>query len=501
MKLPKSYYNLVSFIGTVIAGLSLFMIVVLGAVGYLYEDTSSYLGLFIYIIIPGFLIIGLLIIPIGMMIEVKRRKKRELEYIKKGWPIIDLNVAKYRNAIVIFSVGTVILLIMSSIGSYEAFHYTESNEFCGTLCHEVMEPEHVAYQNSPHARVNCVECHVGNGADWYVRSKLSGLRQVYAVITNDFNRPIETPIHNLRPARETCEKCHWPEKFYARQLRQEKHFLADSVNTEWNIGLQMKIGPEHSALGLSEGIHWHINPDVKIEYIPKRDNRKAIPWVKYINLKTGDTILYEDADRPLKKKKLAKATPREMDCMDCHNRPSHNYYTPQAFIDHAMVAGEIPADLPYIKKVAMDIFKDPFDSKDTAIHIIKTYTKQFYAENMPEILETRQADIDQAIEGMINEFSQNIFPAMGASWDEYESHIGHKTYNGCFRCHDDNHKSADGKVISMDCDLCHTIVLQGKPGEEQFASIKEGLEFVHPKKLKDGWDEDLCSECHRYLYN
>ena len=500
MKLPKSYYNIISFVGTIIAGMSLFMIILFSIVGYFYEDTSSYLGLFIFIIIPGFLIIGLIIIPVGMTIEVKRRKKRELEYIKKGWPIIDLNVSRYRNAILIFSVGTIVLFILSSIGSYEAFHYTESTEFCGTLCHDVMEPEYVAYQNSPHARVACVACHVGTGADWYMRSKLSGLRQVYAVLTDDFERPIGTPIHDLRPARETCEECHWPEKFYSRNLRQTIHFLTDSLNTQWNISLQMKIGPEQSALGLSEGIHWHINPNVKIDYIPKRDNRKDIPWVKYTNLETGEVTIYEDEENALSEKKMAAAVERNMDCMDCHNRPSHHYYTPQEFIDHGLISGDIPKDLPFIKKVAMDLFIDPYDSKDTAIQTIENYTKEFYAENMPEILETRATDIDKAIEGMINEFSQNIFPEMMVSWDEYESHIGHKTYNGCFRCHDDNHKSEDGKVISKDCNICHTIVLQGKPGEEQFTSVRDALDFVHPKELEEGWEEDLCTECHRYLY-
>ena len=500
MKLPKSYYNILSFIGTIIAGMSLFMIILFSLVGYFYEDTSSYLGLFIFIIIPGFLIIGLVIIPIGMMIEVKRRKKRELEYIKKGWPIIDLNVSRYRNAILIFGIGTIVLFILSSIGSYEAFHYTESVEFCGTLCHDVMEPEYVAYQNSPHARVACVACHVGTGADWYMRSKLSGLRQVYAVLTDDFERPIGTPIHDLRPARETCEECHWPEKFYSRNLRQTKHFLTDSLNTQWDITLQMKIGPEQSALGLSEGIHWHINPNVKIDYIPKRENRKDIPWVKYTNLETGEVIIYEDEENALSEKKMAAAVERSMDCMDCHNRPSHHYFTPQEFIDHGLISGAIPKDLPFIKKIAMDLFIDPYDTKDTAIYTIKTYTKEYYAENMPEILETREADIDKAIEGMIEEFSKNIFPEMLVSWDEYDSHIGHKTYNGCFRCHDDNHKSEDGKVISKDCNICHTIVLQGKHGEEEFSSVADALDCIHPKELEDGWEKDLCTECHRYLY-
>jgi nitrate/TMAO reductase-like tetraheme cytochrome c subunit len=500
MKLPKSYYNVLSFIGTIVASISFFLILVFVVVGYFYQDTSSYLGLFSFIIFPAFMIMGLVLIPIGMSLERKRLKKREPEYIKQPWPVIDLNVAKYRNFVSIFVVGTVFLLALTSIGSYEAFHYTESNEFCGTLCHEVMEPEYVAYQGSPHARVKCVECHVGTGADWYMRSKLSGLRQVYGVLTNDFNRPIETPIHNLRPARETCEKCHWPEKFYARTLRQTSHFLTDSINTEWNIGLQMKTGPEHSALGLSEGIHWHINSDIKIEYIPKRDNRKAIPWVKYTNLATGKEIIYEDEENALSEKKMAAAEVREMDCMDCHNRPSHNYFSPQEFVDEAMIAGDIPKDLPFIKKIAMDILKDPFENKDTALLTIEQATWDFYRENYPEISKTREADINTSIASLKTRFSQNIFPAMGASWDEYESHIGHKTYNGCFRCHDDNHKAPSGQIIRKDCNICHTIVLQGTPDNPQFASIKGALDFVHPKELKDGWEEDVCAECHRYLY-
>ena len=500
MKLPRSYYNLVSFIGTTLALLSLFTIIFLFVVGLVFEESSSYLGLFTFIILPVFLVIGLLLIPIGMMFEVQRRKKRELEYIKKGWPIIDLNVGRYRNAILIFSIGTLFFVFLTSLGSYEAFHYTESVEFCGTLCHEVMKPEHVAYQNSPHARVACVECHVGTGADWYVRSKLSGLRQVYAVLTDDFNRPIETPIHDLRPARETCEKCHWPEKFYARQLVNEKHYLTDSANTEWNISLQMKIGPEHSAQGLTEGIHWHINPDVKIEYIPKRDNREDIPWVKYTNYSTGEEKIYQDANKPLKEDKIAESVPREMDCMDCHTRPSHHYFTPMEFVDDGITAGDIPADLPYIKKIAMDLFVDPYDHTDTAVMTIKRTIHEFYKEEMPEVYEARLPDIEKAIQGILDGFSKNIFPEMGASWDVYSDHIGHKTYNGCFRCHDDNHVADDGDIIRKDCNICHTINIQGKAGEEEVAGLNKSLEFIHPKELEEGWQEGLCTDCHRYLY-
>lgn len=499
MKLPRSYYNLLSFIGTAIAGISLFMIIYLFAVAYLFEHSSSYLGLFIYIILPVFLVIGLLLIPVGMLIDLRKRKRKK-DYLQKAWPIIDLNVSKNRNAIIIFAIGSLFFLFLTGMGSYEAFHYTESVEFCGTLCHEVMEPEYIAYQNSSHSRVACVDCHVGSGADWYVRSKLSGLRQVHAVLTNSFDRPIKTPISDLRPARETCEECHWPEKFYERQLRYSKHYLTDSLNTEWNISIQMKIGPVHSSLGLSEGIHWHINPDVKIEYISKREDRKKIPWVKYTNNKTGEVKIYQDTIKPLKASKIESSISRNMDCMDCHNRPSHHYLTPQEFIDDALASGDIPKEVPFVKKVAMDLFIDPYETKDTMLMNINNYVTDFYSEYKFNNKEIKIEQINQIINGIKAGANKNIFPNMQVSWDKYPDHIGHKTYNGCFRCHSDNHISEDGSTISKDCNLCHTIVKQGKSGEEIAARVDESLEFIHPVNIKELWKDGLCTECHRYLY-
>ncbi len=278
LKLPRSFYNWTSVIGATIALISLFMIVFLFVITSIFNQGGSYIGVVIYIALPTLMVIGLLMIPVGMIIKFrKQRKEKEKQVLR--WPAFDFNEPRQRNAFMIFSVGTTIFLLLSAIGSYEAFHYTESVEFCGTLCHEVMKPEYVAYQNSPHARVACVDCHVGSGADWYVRSKLSGLYQVYSVIFNKYPKPIAVPIHNLRPARETCEECHWPEKFYARQLRIERHYLADAENTEWDIHLEMKTGPSLSALGLQEGIHWHINPNIKIEYVSTQDDREVIPWV------------------------------------------------------------------------------------------------------------------------------------------------------------------------------------------------------------------------------
>jgi len=318
LKLPPSTHNWISLSGLMIAVITLFMIVFLFLISIIFLEGGSYLGLVIYIVLPVFMIAGLLLIPLGMFITIKRRgyDKKQIE----NWPKIDLNEISHRNAFFIFIIGTTLLLLISAIGSYEAFHFTESVEFCGTLCHKVMKPEHTAYQNSAHARVACVDCHVGTGADWYVRSKMSGMYQIYSVLFNKYQKPIPVPIHNLRPARETCEQCHWPQKFYAQKLRSERHYLNDEENTQWDIQLVMKIGAQQSAHGLKEGIHWHINPDISVEYVSEDDKNLNISLVKYTNNNTGEIKIYTSEEEQLNQ--ISKNDYRKMDCMDCHNRPS-----------------------------------------------------------------------------------------------------------------------------------------------------------------------------------
>jgi nitrate/TMAO reductase-like tetraheme cytochrome c subunit len=500
MKLPKSFHNWTSISGAIVSGIALFMIIFLFVISFFFGEGSSYLGLVIYILLPVIIVIGLIMIPIGMMVHRRRQRKTGINQEMK-WPYVDLNNYRHRNAFVVFTIGTILFLLLSSVGSYEAFHYTESVEFCGTLCHQVMEPEFVAYQNSPHARVSCVECHVGSGANWYVRSKLSGLYQVYAVLSNNFPRPIPTPITSLRPARETCEECHWPEKFYARTLRTEKHYLADENNTEWDISLQMKIGSSYSALGLKEGIHWHINPDVKIEYMAApNSHRDTIPWVKMTNQKTGEEVIYKDPDYFAEGNIAGHMETRTMDCMDCHNRPSHDYKTPIRFINDAMTAGKIPKKLPDVKIVAMEVINNEFPTLDSAMSYIETEVLMYYEFLYEDLFEHQRPLIDMAVTGIQQAYMENVFPHMKVNWNSYPNHIGHLEFNGCFRCHNDRHVSEAGDVISMDCNLCHTIIAQGAIDTMQVSNINIPLEFVHPNDPNQAWKNELCSECHKELY-
>jgi formate-dependent nitrite reductase cytochrome c552 subunit len=500
LKLPASSYNWTSVIGATVALISLFMIVFLFVITSIFNQGGSYIGVVIYIALPALLVIGLVMIPIGMIIKFKKQSK-EKEKKVLAWPSIDFNDPKHRNAFMVFSVGSTIFLLLSAIGSYEAFHYSESVEFCGTLCHKVMKPEYVAYQNSPHAKVACVECHVGAGADWYVRSKLSGLYQVYSVTFNLYPRPIPVPIRNLRPARETCEECHWPEKFYARQLRTERHYLTDAANTEWDIHLQVKTGPSMSALGLQEGIHWHINPDIKVEYIATTDDRETIPWVRYTNLKTGEVHVYNDSQHPLEPGQMDTLIVRQMDCMDCHNRPSHNYQTPNFAINNAITAGLIPKELPEIKLMAVQAMNAEYSTNDSAMKGIEKAINEYYSSNYEEIYNSRPELINQAIAGIKDAYQKNVFPEMKVRWKEYPNHIGHMEFNGCFRCHNDTHSTETGRVIPMNCDLCHNIVAQGTPGNMQvIASLDGSLEFFHQNDPDQNWKGGLCSDCHMDLY-
>ncbi len=496
--MPKNAYNWITITGFLLAVNSLIVIILLFLFTMLSSETNPYMGLFTFIVSPAFMVLGLLMIPFGIIRKRKKMKGKSPELQK--WPILDMNNKINRTAVVRISIITLVLLVATAMGSYQAFHYTESVKFCGTLCHRVMEPEYTAYQNSSHANVKCVECHVGEGAGWYVKSKLSGLYQVYSVIFKKYSTPIETPIQNLRPARETCERCHWPEKFYSQKLRNLRSYIADSGNTEWNASLLMKIGPQYSAKGLSEGIHWHINKNFKTEYIAGTSDRESIPWVKLTDLKTGKVKIFMDEENPIDQKAMDTLEHRTMDCMDCHNRPSHKYLSAPNFIDNAIVSGLIPKDIPYIKMAAMEALKVSYSTKDTAHMEIKKAVLNYYKEEQPEAYAKNAERINKAIPVMLAEYDKNVFPFMKVEASKYLDHIGHLESDGCFRCHSDRHKTATGETISRNCDLCHSFLAQGPTGKVQTVPLGNSMEFLHPVEIRGKWKTAFCSECHKVLY-
>ncbi len=498
MKLPRSFYNYISYLGTIIAFIAWITLIFFIAQIYVFRIENVYFDLYTFIVTPAFLVLGHVLIPLGMYLKRKKLKKG-IQVSDEKLFVLNLRDSRTRNAIMIFSVVTVFFVISTVVGSYKAFHYTESIEFCGKLCHKVMMPEYIAYQNSPHARVTCAECHVGEGADFYVKSKMSGMRQVWKYNLGTYPRPIPTPIENLRPARETCEKCHWPQKFYTNALRKEKYFLADSANTEWNILLNMKIGSSHQSLGLSGGIHWHINPDVQIDY-KANNKRDTIYWVRIKDKKTGTETIYKDDELVAKPELAAKMEERGMDCMDCHNRPSHEFRSPSKYVNELMAGQNKIAAIPWFKSAAMEALKLPYNTTDSAKTEIKNKIVAFYQEKYPDLYKKSNKEILLAINDVEDEYFKNAFPEMKVNYSAYPRHIGHLETNGCFRCHNNKFKSPSGKVISKDCNLCHTIVAQGKSDSIKYVGINGTMTFVHPIDIGDAWKETNCMECHNKLY-
>lgn len=500
MKLPSSIKNWISLSGAILALFNIASILSLFILSSLFNFGGSYIGLFIYIVLPIFMVTGLVLIPIGMRIYGRKIKREEKAGKVKNWPVINLNKKGTRNTLFYFIIGSVFLLIISSIGSYEAYHFTESVEFCGKLCHKVMEPEYVTYYGSSHERVACVECHVGSGANWYIKSKLSGLYQVYSVLAKKYPTPIPTPIANLRPARETCEQCHWPDKFYDQKIIVKHAFLADETNSERIVHLQIKTSTKITNGKIEKGIHQHISPDVRIEYKALDPARQIIPWVRYTNLKTGVAEVFTDSETTVSKEKLDSLETRVMDCLDCHNRPSHNYRSPQTFVDKSISKGEIDRTLPGIKIVSMAALYKDYPTLDSAFQSIKTKVTEYYKSGHPELFDGKKAEIDNAILKIQAGYADNIFPFMKASWKSYPNNIGHLETDGCFRCHNNRHSTGNGKVISKECTLCHNILAQGTPDNMEYSKSFEPIEFKHPVDIDQAWRTEPCSTCHSSLY-
>jgi hypothetical protein len=484
---PRLIQNWISLAGIVLAASSFFAVAFLVAIDFSRGFGNPYLGILTYLVAPAFLALGLVLIGTGVLVERRRRRRRAPGEIPR-LPRIDFNVPRQRNAFVITAAIAAVFFLVTAFGSYQTYHFTESVQFCGKTCHTVMQPEFTAYQNSPHARVACVQCHSGPGASWFVKSKLSGTYQVYATLFDKYPEPIPTPIKNLRPAQETCEQCHWPQAFYGNAERVNYHYLPDSANTPWTIRLLMKVGGGDPSRGPVGGIHWHMNIADKVEYVAADSARQVIPWIR-ITDRNGNATVYRSETDSLTDAQVDSAGPRRMDCIDCHNRPSHIYYAPSTAVNLAMSTGRISATLPAIKKNAVAVLTAGYDSTGHGIDSIAAHLAAAYRDR-PDT-----AAVRQAIAGVQHIYRNNFFPEMKVDWRVYPNNIGHTLFPGCYRCHDGKHKSADGRVITHACTACHIIIAQGTSEESRMIG-PEGLEFQHPVDIGQMWKQVPCTMCH-----
>lgn len=424
---------------------------------------NPYFGFLIYMIMGPIFVIGVLLVIGGTIFCGKEEDLGQLtvEYIEEELSRPG-RFTRIRKLMLLTSVTTFVTIFVVGIVTYTGFHYTDTVSFCGQFCHTVMEPEYVTYKNSAHSQVSCVKCHIGASSEWFTKSKFSGARQLVAVTFDSYSRPLKTPITALRPERETCEGCHRPQIFHGDKLYIDDKFLPDEDNTHIQTVMVMKIGSGDISGREAHDIHWHISDNEQVKFIASEDHRE-ISEVTLIDKNQNKTI-YRKKDARIEKSDGMHEN--VMDCMDCHNRPSHVFLSPEDAMDQKIVTGVIPREIPFIKRQGVAAIIKKYASQDVARRGIAKELMDWYRAEYSEIVAQKEEILKQAVKGVQQAYIENVFPKMNIDWNTYTSFTSHRGDSGCFRCHNDELESETGEKITQDCDACHIILVEDEPARD-----------------------------------
>jgi len=466
--------NFITITGGVLTTLSALLIITFVVVELFGELENPYIGLFAYVLMPTIFVMGLILIPTGMWMR-RRKLVREgtSEVEKSTFPVFDFNDPRIRRVGVIIIGLTAVNAVIFGASSFLAVEKMESVEFCGETCHTVMQPEHTAYQQSPHSRVACVKCHIGPGASWFVKSKLDGLRQVVHTALNTYHRPVGTPLKALRPARETCEQCHWPGKHFGDKLRVVVRHATDEANTPSYTAMLLKTGGGSLDIGRHGGIHWwHIESDNVIRYVPGDDRNESVVWVE-LTTADGEVRTYTRDGEEFSADVENQA--RIMDCIDCHNRPTHLFNTPPKSLDWVLETHPELIDLPYFKKQAQAAIEVEYATHAEGVAAVRDAMLTFYRNEYPGVVAENTELVDSGADLASRVYARITFPEMNTNWETHPNHIGHDDFPGCWRCHDDEMATADGEhVIPMDCENCHVFLVEDAPEPPDLVALING---------------------------
>jgi len=408
---------------------------------------NPYKGAIIYLILPGFAFTGIALTMAGIVLGRRRIRQR----LQTG--IIDRKTALQRLiAFLVIAIG--VNLVLGTQLTYRAVMYMDTPQFCGATCH-VMRPEYVGHQDSNHASVECAECHVAPGAGGWVAAKMNGTRQLWQTLTNTYARPIPAALESGRlvPSKETCERCHWAEKIVATRLLVIPSYAADEQNSDSYTVLMMLVGGR-----MMQGIHHaHFAGGFEIQYAASDPKRQTIPWAERRNTQTGEETTYLAAGTT---PEAAMHLPRyTMQCVDCHDRPTHAFLLPDRALDRALAFGEVPSTLPFIKKQGLAVLQATYTSSAAAAQQIPAAIEAYYRQTYPQVYAQRTADVAKAGQAILGIYNRNVFPDLHVTWGTYTNSLGHVDFPGCFRCHDGSHATADGqRTITQDCGACHQLL-------------------------------------------
>lgn len=422
--------------------------------------SNPYIGILLFVILPIAFVGGLLLIPLGVYLSRRR--------VRRGLAALDMErPAMIRRLAILLAVTTFFNIVIASQLTYRAVEHMETRQFCGQTCH-VMTPEFNAYQNAIHSRVLCVECHVAPGASGWFESKMSGTRQLMAVVAGNYPRPVPPAVGSGRlvPSSETCEQCHWPQIGASARLKVIPSYKDDEQNTASQTVLLMATSSSSGA-----GIHGsHFGPGVRIRFAAADPKRESLPWVEYSNQNTGETRTYVSGDANAEA--VANLPRHEMQCVDCHNRAAHAFELPDRAVNREMAQGRISPTLPFIKKKSIELLSTAYPSQQEASRKITEGVREYYRSTYPDVFAKRANEVDRAAQVLSALYTRNVFPDMKVSWGAYPNNLGHTDFPGCFRCHDDGHITADKKTITQDCASCHEMLAVDEADPEVLKTLK-----------------------------
>jgi NapC/NirT cytochrome c family, N-terminal region len=494
-KLLKVLSNSVSLTGLIIAVFNIGFIIFLSFIEAFSKRVHPYADLIIWLLLPALVLFGVVLIIIGIRRE--RRREREGSAVERRFLVVDFNDPNHRKIAILLLTAFVLLSLLYAFAGYKAYEFTESESFCGMMCHSVMGPEYRSHAYSVHAEIACVDCHVGPGAKYFLHYKLKGTRQLFGVLTGRYPRPIPTPVADLRPSQQVCENCHGPKYQINQRLESRTYFLSDKKNTRKTINLLLRMGKAEVTTERPPRMHWHSSTTEEIVYVATDHKRTVIPWIRVKRL-DGKERVYRSTDAEITDAELNKADKRKMDCVDCHNRPGHPYRPPDVVVNALLAFQRVDPALPEVKSVAVKALDAEYGSAEEARQRIESSVREFYRTRYPALAGKKEGSITEAIKALQSAYQRNYDPHMKVSWKNFPDNQGHRFSPGCFRCHDGKHRSDDGAVLSRDCSLCHLLIERvgdaGTGGQDK--ALFQAMKNPHPVDIGNSWKEMLCHECH-----
>jgi len=360
---------------------------------------NPYIGLLLFIALPGLFVLGLVLIPAGLY-----RKSKQVGGLGAILSTGDGQSYSVVRLAILIAAATLVNIVLVSTTTLQGVDYMESAAFCGEICHSVMEPQYLAHQSGPHAEIGCVDCHVADRTSSFVYHKVDGLRQVWSLLSGGYDRPIPASGGRVHPAAETCGTCHRMDGAGEEEnLRILRSYAEDEATSRQTTVLLLHTRRIHEAHGRA-----------RIRYAAEDESLETIPWLSV------DGTTFSAGER-------GGEPERTMDCIDCHNRVGHAFPSAETVVDEAIRSGEIDRSAPFAKRDVLSA------------------------------LATDGLDPEGPLQTIRN---GHIFPEMGISWGTYSSNIGHV---GCFRCHTANHVDENGNAVGQGCLSCHSLLAVASP--------------------------------------